>query len=336
MNNTQIICLVLVLVLVLALTLPIKSKSKVITEEELVRMKNTIQHLDNTFKTDNDSDNIIQRNLCNISIYFINMNRSADRLESMNKQIDFYNIPNITRIEAVDGLQIFNKYSDSYTFGDGNILNFSINNYTNYSKGELGCSLSHISAIKTSYDNGDEYSLIIEDDTYLGLIPMWEKSLCEVIEGAPSDWGILQLYSGSVHIKDVNKYKHWANYWGMVAYIINRTGMEIIINKLYIDDNTILINKNIPSPKISSDWMIYNIINNSHIVRAYTTKVMFIPNNNELDSVIHPSYTIKHLKKSNKFLKMYTNPANLFEHFSTQEDYNKIGNDVVKMLPKKY
>ena len=288
-----------------------------------------------------DYVDIINTNLCNIPIYFINMNRSKDRLESVKKQINFYKINNIFRVEGIDGTHINNKRKDTYTFSDESILNFSIIGFNNYSKGELGATLSHLNTIKVCYERGDEYSLIIEDDIYFGLIPMWDKSLTELMNDAPKDWGLLQIYAGNIFIKDINEYKVWDNYHGAVAYLVNRKGMKEIVNNIYINNNTMLINKKLTITNyIQADYIIYNIVNNSGYLKSYTTKSLFIPNNNELDSTIHPLHQIVHLQSSEQLLNTYRDH---FETYTTREDYaiklikegyHKIGRDVVKLLPK--
>ena len=277
----------------------------------------TMSHILNKINSKyNFNEDVINRNLCNIPIYFINMERSVDRLHSMIKQIDFYKIQNIHRVEAVDGSQILNKYNDFYTFSNGEMLHFDITHFNDYSMGELGCVLSHLNTIKCSYERGYEYCLILEDDVYLGLIMLWDKTLCDVINNAPVDWGILQLFAGNTRVTNINEYKIWDNYWGMQAYIMNRQGMKKIVDTV-CDGNTVIINNRIPTKKICSDHLIYSIINNSEL-KAYTTKALFIPNNSEMDSTIHKDHTQLHVSSSNNSLSMYHKS---FERFKTKQNY---------------
>ena len=289
------------------------------TIRNINRNKNTkglvsvLDKIDTKFKSEMD---IINKNLCNIPIYFINMERSRDRLQNMIRQIDYYKIDNIFRVEAIDGTNILNKHNDAYTFSTGDMLRFSIKDFNNYTKGELGCVLSHLNTIKCSYDRGDKYCLILEDDVYLGLIMLWEKSLCDIINDAPKNWGILQLFAGNTQVKDINEYRVWNDYWGMQSYIMNRQGMKEILDNVF-NNNSVSISKIVPSPHICSDWLIYRIINNSHL-KAYTTKALFIPNNNEMDSTIHTDHTHSHVSSSNNSLSMY---SHMYEKFQTKKDY---------------
>jgi len=307
MNNKGkiIVSLLCLLVLIIIIFLIIHRKRELI-RSNVSRMMNKI---DSNYNINTD---VMTTNLCYIPIYFINMERSKDRLKYMMKQINLYKIQNINRIEAVDGSQIRNKYNDSYIFSNGETLHFNIRNFTDYSMGELGCVLSHLNAIKCSYDRGDEYCLILEDDIYLGLIMLWEKTLCDVINNAPNNWGILQLFSGNTHVKNINEYKMWNNYWGMQAYIMNREGMKKIVDTVF-HGNTIIINKSIPTKKIYSDCLIYSIINNSEL-KAHTTKALFVPTSNKIESTIHKSHNTWHVDSANNSLSIYLKSFEKFKN----------------------
>ena len=80
--------------------------------------------------------------------YYINLDFSIKRKEFMEK-----NYENIIRIEAYNGKNL-KKYNDI-------ILPKECEQTNN----ELACSLSHIKAIITAYNNNDNEALIFEDDT---------------------------------------------------------------------------------------------------------------------------------------------------------------------------
>ena len=68
---------------------------------------------------------------------------------------------NVTRIKGIVGKNIKNNRKDTV---DG--ISFR-NDYQSLTKSEIGCILSHIKAINTAYNNGDEVALICEDDIYV-------------------------------------------------------------------------------------------------------------------------------------------------------------------------
>ena len=117
-----------------------------------------------------------------IPIYWINLNRSIDRKRKMEQQLKEYDINNHVRVEGIDGKELdFEKYRDKCM------------NRTEY---ELGCTLSHLKAIKSAYNNGDEYALIFEDDCSFEFVKYQKYSIDELIEimnKEHSNWNILQL-----------------------------------------------------------------------------------------------------------------------------------------------
>lgn len=154
-------------------------------------------------------------------IYYINLDRSFGRYQHMNSMIKKYSIDNITRISAVDG----NNINVSYEVKD----------YSCYTMSELACTLSHIKAIKTSYDNGDEAAVILEDDCGFGLLSVNKVKLIEIANNAPNDWEYinlcplnpkLNLYSNE-YVSNTECYGY-----GTSAYLINRKGMEKILTKI--------------------------------------------------------------------------------------------------------
>ena len=68
------------------------------------------------------------------------------------------------------------------------------NNLGNMTEGEIGCSVSHIKAIKYWHDNTTEpYGFFCEDDLSLETIEFWEFTWKEFIDQLPNDWDCVQL-----------------------------------------------------------------------------------------------------------------------------------------------
>ena len=114
--------------------------------------------------------------------YYINLERSKDRREGMEKRF-----ANLKRVEGVDGKEL-------------NISN-EVLKKCRMSLGEIGCLQSHLKAIKTAYDNGDEGALIMEDDMRIDFINKWDKSIYEIVKDKPKDAECIILHcSGRKHI----------------------------------------------------------------------------------------------------------------------------------------
>ena len=214
-------------------------------------------------------------NKINIPILYINLDSSLERNRYIQAQIDFYNLQNITRISGIDGCNKLNN-----NIKEGNIDGIEYKNYCGNKFTELGCLLSHIKAIKHAYDNNYTEALIVEDDCYFGLMPAWDKdSLKHILSELPSDWEIVALYHNkSIELdKKYTILQHKSHYnFGTVAYVINRRGMEKILNYC---GNDVIDFKN-TNLRVADDY-IYKLLN----TYIYNLS-LFIPINISLKSIV--------------------------------------------------
>ena len=180
-------------------------------------------------------------------IYYINLDRSTDRLKYLQRQMEKYDIK-ATRISAVDGKNI--------------TISYTITGYNKYTNSELACTLSHIKAISSSYDNGDQIAVILEDDTGFGLLSQSTQSLQQIIDHAPPDWEYLNLCPLNPIVNTINLGLYISekkiNGFGTSAYVINRKGMEKILSK--IGDNNIDYNI-CRTPHLFSDALLPGLVN---------------------------------------------------------------------------
>jgi GR25 family glycosyltransferase involved in LPS biosynthesis len=170
--------------------------------------------------------NHIKEILSDIPIYWINLDRSKNRRDKLEKILNNNNLKN-KRIEAVDGKNLdINEIKKNHK-----IINIKKNELTN----AIGCTMSHIKAIKAAYNDGLEYVIIIEDDCnfeYLNYkkIPLKElvkdKDDCEIIILNP-------IAKNKINIKIIKSGERLnkISCWGAGAYFINRIGMENVITK---------------------------------------------------------------------------------------------------------
>lgn len=172
-------------------------------------------------------------------IYWINLDRSPDRRESMEKmfQDDVFSGIKNKRISAIDG-------------DDDNIYDMMEGNNLNHTPGVYGCLLSHLNAIKEFNESKYEVALIMEDDCTLELKKYWKKSVKEIIQNAPSDWEIIMLcYNVGKHHDlwnwtNVSKDYINSHMPSTGAYIINKKGSFKIMNDIY-SDNIYNLNPNV-------------------------------------------------------------------------------------------
>ncbi len=181
-----------------------------------------------------------------IPVYWINLQRSADRREHLLKNFHEKGIIH-RRIEAVS-----------------------------HEKSHIGCCLSHITAIYTAWSNGNEYALICEDDVdfFLGVevFQRIEQILTTLPTSVKDDWEVLQLqYIEPTFLKMLLPYVQEQNrvikgyFMGAAAYLINRKGMEKFLSLMVQEDITekgvvIHIKASLDHPLAKSEELIYRYI----------------------------------------------------------------------------
>jgi GR25 family glycosyltransferase involved in LPS biosynthesis len=148
--------------------------------------------------------------------FYINMDRSPERKEEMEKQFKSYKL-SFERVQGVDGNQL--KSWDE-----------------RLSRYEQGCTLSHLKALETFYQSKEEIGIICEDDITFEFLPIWKFPIRKVIEKAPDDWEIIMI-SYTVWPQNYKFLDKLYNSFipivhnSTCAYLINRKGAQNILNK---------------------------------------------------------------------------------------------------------
>lgn len=174
-------------------------------------------------------------------ILYINLDRSEDRRNHMEKMLQKINIP-YEKITAVDGNNI-----EKYDY----IVRRLAKKLTNY---ELACSLSHCKSIVSLSSEQGKYFLIIEDDCDLFNTLQYNEDLEQIIKNAP-DFDILMIYKTSTTNILKNKYENIniitntikdERFGGMGAYILSTNG----IKKFCSNNQYLNISKDNPKEKL--------------------------------------------------------------------------------------
>lgn len=233
----------------------------------------------------------------NFPVYYINLDRSPERRIHMEKQAKKFNI-RLNRISGVDDAKLKSLIEGTYED-----FKYAVYGYEKYSKGELGCTLSHLKAIRTAYDKGDAIAIIMEDDVSFNLIPHWNKNLEQIMDDAPKNWNIISLLN-SCNTKASGTYVDDIYCWGTQVYIINREGMKNILNGMnkgeYILDKEDIHNSNM----LPADRFIYKRSGHQY---TYTYKSMFYIYNASdiMNSTIHTSHTRLHIEAAIKMIESH-------------------------------
>ena len=211
-------------------------------------------------------------------IYYVNLDDQTDRKKYVEDHFKYWGIENYTRISGYDGREddlsdiIKGRYPEQMT------------------SGEVGCTTSHLKAIKHWYDTSDsQYALIMEDDIDLGLVKFWNFSWNEVMANLPYDWDVVQLAiicTGSIHVK---LHKRFVNDFSTACYLINRHHAEKLIKFHVRGDKYKLDNGS--KPRAVADDLIYNS-GNTYSMPLFLYKL-------EMGSSIHPEH-IDMIHKGNR------------------------------------
>jgi GR25 family glycosyltransferase involved in LPS biosynthesis len=202
-------------------------------------------------------------------IYYLNLDGQPERKLYMEKQFEYWEIENYTRISSYDGREddlsdiIKGKYPDMVT------------------SGEVGCVTSHLKAIKHWYDTSDSpYAIIMEDDCNLDIAKYWNFTWKDFISRAPYAWDVIQLAiicTGDIVVPIHNRF---VNDFSTACYVITRHNAEKLIKAHVRGDKYKLDNGVKPRPV--ADDLIYN----SGV--TYATPMLLYKI--ELGSTIHPDH----------------------------------------------
>tara|TARA_B100000575_G_scaffold205905_1_gene167293 strand:- start:179 stop:973 length:795 start_codon:yes stop_codon:yes gene_type:complete len=213
-------------------------------------------------------------------IYYLNLDGQPERRKYLEDHFDYWGIrpDNYTRVSGYDG-----RSDDLSGILKGRYPE-------NMTSGEVGCTTSHLKAIKHWYDTSDSpYALIMEDDIDLSLARCWNFSWNEFMANLPYDWDVIQLAiicTGSIHVK---LHKRFVNDFSTACYMINRHHAEKLI-KFHVRGDKYKLD-NGAKPRAVADDLIYNS-GNTYSMPLFLYRL-------ELGSSIHPEH-IDAIHKGNR------------------------------------
>ena len=150
-------------------------------------------------------------------VYCINLDDQPERWDYIKEQFKYWDITNYHRVSAYDGRDddlseiLKGRYPDMMT------------------SSEIGCTTSHLKAIKQFYDSGEPYAIMMEDDCELDLVRFWNFTWQDFYAKIPYDWDVCQIAiicTGDIHIKI---HKRFVNEFSTACYIITRHHAEKLI-----------------------------------------------------------------------------------------------------------
>ena len=201
-------------------------------------------------------------------IYCVNLDGQPERWEYMETQFKYWEIENYTRIPAYDGR-------------DDDLSDIITGRYPdNMSGGEIGCTTSHLRAMKEFLKTDAPYAIMMEDDCSLDLVQTWNFTWKDFYTNFPYDWDVVQIAiicTGDIHVK---LHKRFVNDFSTACYLITRHHAEKLLRfhtrkgKYKLDNGC--------KPRAVADDLIYNSGN--------TFAIPMLVYNYQLGSSIHPEH----------------------------------------------
>jgi len=202
-------------------------------------------------------------------IYCINLDGQPERWQYMEDQFKYWELKDYTRISAYDGRE--DDLSDILTGRYPEMM----------TSGEIGCTTSHLKAIKNWYETSDSsYAIIMEDDCNLDLVKFWNFTWNDFYGRIPYDWDVVQIAiicTGDIHVK---VHKRFVNEFSTACYMITRHHAEKLL-RLHVRGNKYKLDNGV-KPRPVADDLIYNS-GNTYSVPLLLYKI-------ELGSSIHPEH----------------------------------------------
>jgi hypothetical protein len=178
-------------------------------------------------------------------IYYINLDDQENRRRCMEEQFDYWEIKNYTRISAYDG-----RTSDLSEILKGTYPE-------KMTSGEIGCTCSHLKAIKEWYENSDTpYALFMEDDVDINMARFWNFTFSEFLARIPYAWDCVQLAIISTGDITVPIHTRFVNSFSTACYMITRRYAEKLI-ELHVRDSHYKLDNDV-RPRATADDLIYN------------------------------------------------------------------------------
>ena len=207
-------------------------------------------------------------------IYCINLDGQPERWEYMENQFKHWEIENYERISAYDGRE--DDLSDIISGRYPEMM----------SSGEIGCTTSHLKAMKHFLDTSDApYAIMMEDDCNLDMVKFWNFTWNDFIAHAPYDYDVIQLAiicTGDMHVR---LHKRFVNDFSTACYVITRHHAEKLVllhcRGGYTGKQKYKLDQGV-KPRPVADDLVYNS-GNTFAIPLLIYKV-------ELGSSIHPEH----------------------------------------------
>ena len=235
------------------------------------------------------------------SIYCINLDDKTDRWEYMEKQFKYWEIEKYTRVSAHDG-----RHDDLSDIIKGRYPD-------NMSSGEVGCTTSHLKALKMFLETDEPCAIIMEDDCDLSSALHWGFTWKDFYSKVPYDYDVIQLAIINPASITVQLHRRFVNDFSTACYMITRHHAQKLIN-LHCRDGKYKLDQKV-KPRAVADDLVYNS-GNTFAMPLFLYKI-------DLGSDIHDIHiNVYHRSSHDALWDFWTRASKNVENWDELFDYD--------------
>ncbi len=240
-------------------------------------------------------------------VYVINLDGQPERWDVMEESLKYWGVENYTRISAYDGREddlgdiIKGRYPDQM------------------SSGEVGCTTSHLKAIKEFLKTDAPCALIIEDDCDISTASYWPFIWKDFYSKIPYDYDVIQLAVINPMSVYLQLHRRFVNDFSTAAYMITRHHAQKLVNLHCRGDKYKLDNGS--KPRAVADDLIYNS-GNTFAIPLFLYRI-------ELGSSIHKEHVdVFHKTSYDALWNFWKTQASGVQDWNAMFDYEPYFNRV--------
>ena len=240
-------------------------------------------------------------------VYVINLDEQPERWDVMEESLKYWEVENYTRISAYDGRE--DDLSDILKgrYPDG------------MSSGEVGCTTSHLKALKEFLKTDAPCALILEDDCDISTASYWPFIWKDFYSKIPYDYDVIQLAVINPMSVYLQLHRRFVNDFSTAAYMITRHHAQKLINLHCRGDKYKLDNGS--KPRAVADDLIYNS-GNTFAIPLFLYRI-------ELGSSIHKEHVdVFHKTSYDALWNFWKTQASGVQDWNAMFDYEPYFNRV--------
>ena len=201
-------------------------------------------------------------------VYCINLDGQPERWQYMEEQFKYWELKDYTRISAYDGR-------------DDDLSDILKGRYPDaMSSGEVGCTTSHLKALKEFLKTDEPCALIMEDDCDISTAFYWGFNWRDFYAKMPYDYDVIQLAIINPAQVYATLHRRFVNDFSTACYMITRHHAEKLV-RLHCRGDKYKLDQGV-KPRAVADDLIYNS-GNTYSVPIFLYKIA-------LGSSIHPEH----------------------------------------------